>query len=207
MRTLKKYVVAGAIYEGETGHEVQVGNQVKVFLDTATNPAFPEFIFGIIQHPIAKINCGASTSYSLKYDETALLGAVNHLVLDDVVYVTFSSSVDLVNVSQTGTFNNLTGNTTITVPAGCIRYTVYGTFTGSAGTRILILDTANVAAGCVVTVVAELPSIADIILETRNAASGGTLLDTLTTDTSGDNATLEFGFTTSWNRLQSQYPN
>ena len=209
MKTLNKYIVADAIYAGGTGPEAQVGDQVKMYLDTEAHDDFPEYILGVIQHPIVKVNCDTSTSYSIEYDEADLEGVVNHLVVDDVI------SVELVTqlvaaveaLFQTDTFSNSTGNTTITVPSGCEHYTVYGTFTGSAGTRILIFDTANANSGCVVVVVAELPATTSIILDLRSATAGGTQLDSITTDTSGDNATFKVGFTTVWNKIETQYPN
>ena len=85
---------------------------------------------------------------------------------------------------------NATGNTTITVPAGSRVHNHKITFSGSAGNRIVILDTANAAAGCVVRVDYVLPATASIVIELRNATSGGTLLDTLTTDTSADPAAI-----------------
>lgn len=209
MKTLNKYIVAGALYENETGPEAQVGDQVKMYLDTEAHEDFPEYIFGVIQHPIVKVNCDSATSYSIEYDEADLDGVVNYLVVDDVISVELVTQLvaAIEALFQSGTFSNSTGNTTITVPAGCDNYTVYGTITGSAGTRNVVLDTANASDGCQVIVVLELPTTASIVVNFRNATTSGTILDTLTTDTSGDNATAEFGFTTVWNKLQSQYPN
>lgn len=108
---------------------------------------------------------------------------------------------------QSASFANAAGDTVITVPAGCRNYTVYGAFTGAAGTRNIALDLTNAVAGCRVTLVAALPATAAIVINLRNATVGGTILDTLTTDTSGDGASFESGFTTVWNKIQSLYPN
>lgn len=85
-----KYKVAGAIYEAETGPEAQVGDQVKLFLDTDANPSFPEYVFGIIQPGIKK-NCEGFTTYSIEYTLD-----VYTLHQDDVVSVETTAAVDVV---------------------------------------------------------------------------------------------------------------
>jgi hypothetical protein len=223
MKTLRNLEIAGALYQGGTGPEAQVGDQVKLFLDTDSDPGFPEFVLGIIQHPIVKIHCSTKTSYSITYDENSLNGAADALVPDNVIDVTITSSFDLIQdnleaetaarlaasaaMVQTTSFTNSTGNTTITIPAGCEIYTVYGTFTGAAGTRIIILDTTNAVAAAEIRFVAILPTTAAIVLDVRNATAGGTQVDTLITDTSGDDAMFTLGFTTVWNKISTDYPN
>jgi hypothetical protein len=98
MKTLKGYVVADKLYVADTGVEAKVGDQVKLFLDQEAIPGFPEFIFGIIQHPIATVNCGESTSYSIEYDEADLEGAALFLRPVDVVDATISSDFDRFNI-------------------------------------------------------------------------------------------------------------
>lgn len=91
MKTLQNYTVTGALYRSDTGTPLIVGNLVKIFLDTEAVPSFPEFIYGVIQHPIAKINCDASTSYSIEYDEAELGGSVEFLRVSDVIDVQYAS--------------------------------------------------------------------------------------------------------------------
>lgn len=76
---------------------------------------------------------------------------------------------------------NSTGNFTITPAAGIKRHTVEVTVTGTAGTRIAILATADRTAGDEIAFDFVLPDTASIVLELRNATAGGTLLYTLTT--------------------------
>jgi len=85
MKTLNDYVVAGALYQGGTGPEAQVGDQVVLYLNTEANPAFPDSIIGVIQHPIAKVQCNEATSYDIEYDETDIDGAAAFIRPDDVV--------------------------------------------------------------------------------------------------------------------------
>lgn len=204
----------------DTGLEAQVSDQVTLFLDTDANPGFPESITGTIQHPIVKVECDSQTSYLIEYNEDDLDGAAALLRPQDVIDALVVSGVDVLAgvvdqeiayrlaQVQTGSFTNTTDETTtVTIPANCEFYTVYGTFTGTAGTRIIVLDTTNAVAGAQVEIIAEFPATAAIVVDFRNATAGGTQLDTLTTDTSGDNATAKFGFTTVWNKIVTQYPN
>lgn len=122
-----------------------------------------------------------------------------------------ASVADLLAIKATATATNSTGNTTVTVPAAApvanAIYTHKTTFSGSAGTRIMILATTNATAGEMVNLVYDLPATASIVIETRNATSGGTLLDTITTDASGDNACVKAFYTGSaWQLLSAQYP-
>lgn len=73
MALLENLIVEPALYQYDTGPEAQVGDQVKLFLDQAVNPGWPEFIFGTIQHPITKVNCESATSYNIEYDVDDLL--------------------------------------------------------------------------------------------------------------------------------------
>lgn len=211
MKTLQDYIVDDRLYASDTGPEAVVGDQVKLFLDQEANPAFPEFILGIIQHPIVRVNCESSTSYVIEYDEADLLGSASLIrpgdVIDAIVITQLDNVLAVIDSQfQTTTFSNSTGNTTITVPEGCINYTVYGTFTGTASTRNIVLDLTNATAGCRLALNLDLPATDSIILSFRNATAGGTELDTLTTDISGDDAFIEFGFTTAWKKNHSQYP-
>jgi hypothetical protein len=102
---------------------------------------------------------------------------------------------------------NATGNTTITLPAGSRHHVVDLVFSGSAGTRVVIADTTGAIAGDVLRLNYTLPATASIVVELRNATAGGTLLDTLTTDTSAEPATLVATYSgTAWVLSNAQYP-
>lgn len=77
--------------------------------------------------------------------------------------------------------SNSTGNTTVTPAATSRLHTEHVTVTGSAGTRIVILDTAGRTAGDVVCLKVDMPSTAGITVQIRNQTSGGTLLASVTT--------------------------
>lgn len=85
MQTLNDYVVSGALYQAGTGPEAQVSDQVRLYLDTDANPAFPEYIVGTIQHPIVKVQCDSATSYDIEYDEADLLGSASLIRPGDVI--------------------------------------------------------------------------------------------------------------------------
>jgi len=82
MTTLTNYIVIPALYQQAGGLEAQVGDQVKLYLDTDAQPGFPEFILGVIQHPIVRVCDG--TAYSIEYDESDLVVA-EAIHPDDVV--------------------------------------------------------------------------------------------------------------------------
>jgi hypothetical protein len=85
METLENLIIEPALYQFDTGPEAQVGDQVKLFLNQAANPGYPEFIYGVIQHPITKVNCDTATSYNIEYDEADLLVPDSLLVIGDVL--------------------------------------------------------------------------------------------------------------------------
>lgn len=87
------YTVIPALYQAEGGPEAQVGDQVKLYLDTDAQPGFPEFVTGIIQHPIVRVCDG--TQYSVEYDPADLEGAAELLVTGDVVSALVVTEVDL----------------------------------------------------------------------------------------------------------------
>lgn len=88
------YEVNGALLQNGTGDEAQVGDQVKLFLDTEADPDFPEFILGVIQTPISKIACDTRTSYIISYNEADLDGAALLIRQSNVVDVEVISAVD-----------------------------------------------------------------------------------------------------------------
>lgn len=89
-----KYEVAGALYQSETGPEAQVGDQVKLFLDTVARPELPEFIFGVIQPGIEKVRCDEYTIYSIEYDESDIGDGL--LRSQDIVNAEVTAAVDVV---------------------------------------------------------------------------------------------------------------
>ena len=98
MKTLQDYIVDDRLYASDTGPEAAVGDQVKLFLDQEANPAFPEFIYGIIQHPIVRVNCDSSTSYDIEYDEADLEGAASLIRPGDVIDATVASQFEQYNI-------------------------------------------------------------------------------------------------------------
>ena len=94
MKTLNDYIVQGALYQADTGPEAQVNDQVKLYLNTEANPGFPEFIVGVIQHPIVKVQCNSATSYDFEYDEADLLGAASLIGDSDVIDIEVITAYD-----------------------------------------------------------------------------------------------------------------
>lgn len=110
-------------------------------------------------------------------------------------------------IVQRASAANSTGDTTITFPAGCRVLTVDMVFTGAAGTRILVADTSGLTGGEILRLDYTLPATAGIVVELRNATTGGTLLDTLTTDATGDSAFVELTYSgTVFQFNRAQYP-
>jgi len=108
---------------------------------------------------------------------------------------------------------NNSGNTIITPTAP--NYGFGLTIGGSARTSIIVLDTAGRIAGDAITIGIALPATTAIVLEVRNATSGGTLLlpaeifasQQYTTDGIDRSATWEFVFTgTAWKYVLSNIP-
>ena len=133
---------------------------------------------------------------------TATLGT-NTTQLATTAFVEASSRAAAVYV----TGSNSTGNTTITpaVTARAMNYVL--DITGTASTRIVILDITNRVVGDKIALRITLPATTSIVIESRNATSGGTLLDTITTDASGDDAFVTFIYTGSaWILQSTQYP-
>lgn len=105
--------------------------------------------------------------------------------------------------------SNSSGNTTITVDDETGSYVAVTAVTGSGSTtRIMILATSgSPVAGARILHRVTLPATAEITLEWRDATSGGTLLTSLLTDGSGDDAVAEFYFDGSaWQFLRFNFP-
>lgn len=92
------YIAQGAILLNDTGRPAQVGDTVKLFLDTEANPDFPEFILGVIQHPITSVQCNAATSYVIEYNEDDLEGSAPLIRASDVVDVTLILATDILEI-------------------------------------------------------------------------------------------------------------
>lgn len=103
--------------------------------------------------------------------------------------------------------NDGSAPTIVTIPAGTRVYTLDLVFTGAAGARTVILDLADRQAGDRLTLDYALPATAGLVIELRNATAGGTILDTLTTDASGDPACIELTYAGSaWDADSALYP-
>lgn len=105
--------------------------------------------------------------------------------------------------------SNVSGNTTISPSAGTGIHTEITTLSGSGSTtRIFILDTSgSPETGTIIRHRVFCPATANILLEWRNATSGGTLATSALTDGSGDDMLAEFVYTGSgWTFLNFVYP-
>ena len=87
------YTAIPALYQSEGGPEAQVGDQVKLYLNTDSRPGFPEFVVGVIQHPIIRVCDG--TQYPVEYDPADLDGAAEYLVTGDVISALVVTQVSL----------------------------------------------------------------------------------------------------------------
>jgi hypothetical protein len=96
--------------------------------------------------------------------------------------------------------SSATGNTNITRPSGSHYHTAFATVSGTAGTRTFAVLTTNTpAAGDRARIYFLNPATAAIVLEVRNATSGGTLLKTITTDGTGEDFFVDLCFNgTAW---------
>lgn len=104
--------------------------------------------------------------------------------------------------------SSATGTTTVTPGVLAMRHTEVLTVTGEAGTRTIVLDTANSpAAGDQIDLRLNLPATGSILLDVRNATAAGTQITTFETDGSGSDAVLSFYFDgTAWQFLSATYP-
>jgi hypothetical protein len=98
MKILQDYIVDDRLYVSDTGPEVKVGDQVRLFLDQEANPDFPEYIIGTIQHPIVRVNCDSSTSYVIEYNEIDLLNAASLIRPGDVIDAVITSEFQQYNI-------------------------------------------------------------------------------------------------------------
>ena len=103
---------------------------------------------------------------------------------------------------------NAAGDTTLTaIAASIIQHTAVVTVTGAARTSNIALPVTNRTAGHRAVIKLILPTTAAIIIVLKNATTGGTTLYTLTTDTSGDDASYELEYDgAAWQPLRYNYP-
>lgn len=92
-KTLRNFQVAGALFVSPGGAEIAAGDEVRLFLNQVANPAFPEFVDGIAQNPITRVNLVSGgcvvegTSYTFEYEADDLDGAATVLNVCDVTDV------------------------------------------------------------------------------------------------------------------------
>lgn len=92
-KTLRNFQVAGALFVSPGGAEIAAGDEVRLFLNQVANPAFPEFVDGVAQNPITRVNLVSGgcvvegTSYTFEYEADDLDGAATVLNVCDVTDV------------------------------------------------------------------------------------------------------------------------
>ncbi len=118
------------------------------------------------------------------------LGQIVVLLSDGTNWLTLLQS-SVSNNTLTAAANPV-GNTTL-IPSGSVNVAVV-TLTGSAGTRVVILDPGSALPASIVKVRVVIPATAAIVIEIRNATAGGTLLYTLTSDGTAGVAFFELYF-------------
>lgn len=102
---------------------------------------------------------------------------------------------------------NSSGNSTVAPGAGARTHVEIITFSGTARTSIVTLATAGRQSGDLCFLRLSVPATANIVVEVRNATTGGTLLSQLTTDTTGDDLALIYYFDgTAWQPFLANYP-
>jgi hypothetical protein len=134
--------------------------------------------FNFIMPVVNATGAGASTADAVSYDNGAsgLAATDVQAAIDEVAAASAGDVTSFEDVA------NSTGNETISPAAGKRRHSVDAVITGTAGTRIFILDVADRAAGDEIEIDFTLPDTASIVLEVRNATSGGTLIYSHTTN-------------------------
>lgn len=116
---------------------------------------------------------------------------------------------NVVNFSIYHTSANSAGNTTVTVEALCLSHTEMTTFTGAGSTtRVMVLATSSrLLAGARLTHRLTMPATAAILIEWRNATSGGALITSYESDGSGDDVVAEFVWTgAAWSFVRFNAP-
>lgn len=92
-KTLRNFQVVGALFASPGGAEIAAGDEVRLFLNQVANPSFPEYVDGIAQNPIKRVNLVSNgcvlegTSYTFEYEADDLDGAATQLNVCDVTDV------------------------------------------------------------------------------------------------------------------------
>lgn len=103
--------------------------------------------------------------------------------------------------------SNANGNTTITPASTVAQHLAVVNFSGSARTSVVVIETTGRVAGDRVYVRLNLPATESIVAEVRNASDVGTLLSSITTDGSGDDALIEYYYDgAAFAVLRTNYP-
>lgn len=124
--------------------------------------------------------------------------------------ITGTSNTRVVPTAFTRSYNastNSAGDTTVTPDGDAIDHTEIVTFSGSAGTRNVLIDASDLDEGYHVIVRLALPATAGIVVNIYQDTAAGTLLTTVTTDASGDDLCAEYVFDgTNLKAVRTAYP-
>lgn len=142
---------------------------------------------------VSVVNPDGSTTTLVKTAVTVVCTLVNPAAFAGTDAPTLVTSAQLAaavlglnNFTQEALASSAAGNTNVTRGATSRHHTAVITVTGAAGTRTFsLLTTSSPNAGDVILLRFNNPATAAIVLEVRNATSGGTLLSTTTTTGSG----------------------
>lgn len=92
-KTLRNFQVVGALFASPGGAEIAAGDEVRLFLNQVANPSFPEYVDGVAQNPIKRVNLVSNgciqegTSYTFEYEADDLDGAATQLNVCDITDV------------------------------------------------------------------------------------------------------------------------
>jgi hypothetical protein len=147
------------------------------------NETFQITVFDSLSNSVTYAAAACTVNYSL-INPSSYAGT-NYPALATVAALS-AAVLGLNNFTSSADTSSATGNTNISPPSSSRLHTSILTVTGAAGTRTLsILTSQSPAAGALVQLSITTPATAAIVLQVRNATSGGTLLDTITTDGTG----------------------
>jgi hypothetical protein len=125
-------------------------------------------------------------------------------------YLTLAEAVALFSPRTQGynTVSNSSGTTNISPSSNVFHLSQIVNVSGSGNTtRVVALLTTGRASGDLVSMRLNLPATSGITAEVRNASDAGTLLSSITTDGSGDDAAIDYVFDGSaWSSLRATYP-
>ncbi len=110
---LEDYRLSAPIQCGVGGPEMQPGDSAKLFLDTTTTPAFPEFIFAMVIAPVTEVPVLAGlcsktlVNYIFQYETDDLDGAKPFLQASDILLVECSTCCSVINARIDGVVASL----------------------------------------------------------------------------------------------------